>query len=246
VQEAVFDTLQQFSELSVAEGLIQRWRFTSPSLRPRAVAVLLQRRPYHGLVLDAIEDGRLRLGELNLDLEQRRRLLRWSTPDVQARAARLIGDGEYGNRQGNVDDWLKKLPEHGNPAKGRALFELACASCHRVGELGHEVGPDLTGLSHRSVEDLLSHVLDPNMAIEPAYVAYDVETTEGEIMTGILENEGADSIALLMASSVRHAIPRERIVRMESTGLSLMAEGLEEGMTPQDLRDLIAFLQERR
>jgi putative heme-binding domain-containing protein len=246
VQEAVFDTLQQFPELSVAEGLIQRWRFTSPWLRPRAVAVLLQRRPYHGLVLDAIEDGRLRLGELNLDLEQRRRLLRWSTPAVHARAARLIGDGEYGNRQANVDDWLKKLPEHGNPANGRALFELACASCHRVGELGHEVGPNLTGLAHRSVEDLVSHVLDPNMSIEPAYVAYDVETTEGELLTGILESEGADSIALLMASSVRHVIPRDRIVRVESTGLSLMAERLEDGMSPQDLRDLIAFLQERR
>jgi putative membrane-bound dehydrogenase-like protein len=246
LQEAAFDTLTQFQHATVANGLIEQWRVMSASLRPRVVAHLLQRRPYHNHLLDAIEDGRLRLGELNLDLEQRRRLLRWSTPDIHERAAQFIGDEEYGNRQVKVEQWLAKLPPHGDPDRGRPIFELACASCHVAGAIGHHVGPDLTGLAHRSVEDLVSHILDPNMAIDPAYLGYHVETTSDDILSGILEEQTAEFVTLLQAFGIRLILPRDQIRHIEATELSLMPEGLETGLSPQNLRDLVAFLQQRR
>jgi putative membrane-bound dehydrogenase-like protein len=246
LQEAVLDTLREFHHPAVAQGLIAQWRVMSPALRPRVVTQLLQRRSYHATLLDAIEDGRVRLGELNLDLEQRRRLLRWSTPDIHARAAQFIDDGEYGNRSEQVDEWLAKLPAQGDPTRGRPIFELACASCHVAGDLGYHVGPDLTGLAHRSVEDLLSHILDPNMAINPAYQGYHVETVDDDILTGIIEAQTAESITLLQAFGIRAILPRDQILHLEAADISLMPEGLETGLSPQDLRDLIAFLQERR
>ena len=51
---------------------------------------------------------------------------------------------------------------------------------------------------------------------------------------------------MLQAQGIRAVIPRAKLLRMQSTGLSLMPEGLEAGLTPQQLRDLIAFLQKRR
>jgi putative membrane-bound dehydrogenase-like protein len=246
LQEAVFDTLRDFHHPGVAQGLIAQWRLVAPALRPRIVAHLLQRRSYHSFMLDAIEDGRFRFGELNLDLEQRRRLLRWSTPDIHERAARFMDDDEYGNRQEKVDEWLAKLPPEGDPNRGKPIFELACASCHVVGDIGYHVGPDLTGLAHRSVEDLISHILDPNMAINPAYLGYHVETGDDEILTGIIEAETEESITLLQAFGIRITLAREQIQLLEATDLSLMPEGLEAGLSPQDLRDLVAFLQERR
>jgi putative membrane-bound dehydrogenase-like protein len=246
LQEAVFETLREFQHPNVARGLIDQWRVMSPALRPRIVAHLLQRRSYHAPLLDAIEDGRFRLGELNLDLEQRRRLLRWSTPDIHERAARLFDDDEYGNRQEKVEQWLAKLPPHGDPLRGRPIFEIACASCHVLGDTGFSVGPDLTGSAHRSVEDLVSHILDPNMAIQPAYLGFHVETADDEIFTGIIEAQSAESITLLQAFGIRTILPRDKIQFLETTDLSLMPEGLEAGLSPQDLRDLVAFLQAPR
>jgi len=112
--------------------------------------------------------------------------------------------------------------------------------------LGHQVGPDLTAVAHRGVEDLLSNILDPNMAINPAYVSYTVETVSGEIESGILASESVDAITLLQAQGKKTVVSRRQIKRFESSGLSLMPEGVEAGMTPADLRDLIAFLQQKR
>jgi putative heme-binding domain-containing protein len=74
-------------------------------------------------------------------------------------------------------------------------------------------------------------------------VTYNCETDSGELETGIRHSESAEVVILLQASEKKVVIPRKRIKRLESSGLSLMPEGLEAGMTPGDLRDLIAFLQ---
>ena len=79
---------------------------------------------------------------------------------------------------------------------GKSVFELRCAQCHFAGGTGHRVGPELTGMSHRSVEDLLSNILDPNMAINPAYITYNCETTSGELETGLLQSESAETVTL--------------------------------------------------
>jgi putative heme-binding domain-containing protein len=171
-------------------------------------------------------------------------LLRESTPEIQARAAKLIGDGEYSNRKALVDQWLAKLPPAGESARGRVVFEKTCAQCHRVGNVGHRVGPELTAMSHRSVEDLLSNILDPNMAINPGYISYNCETVSGELETGILQAESSEAVTLLQASEKKVVIARRNIRRLQSSGISLMPEGLEAGLTPENLRDVIAFIQE--
>jgi len=246
IQQAALQSLREFNEPDVAKNLVGRWRELSPTIRPAVVWLLLLRQSFHEYLVTALERGQITVGELNLDLEQRRRLLQRSSPEIQARAARLIGDGEYSNRKAVVEEWLTKLPATGEPRHGQAVFEERCAQCHLVGTVGHRVGPELTGMSHRSVEDLLSNILDPNMAINPAYITYNCETASGELESGILQSESADSVTLLQAAEKKVVIARGNIKRLESSGLSLMPEGLEAGLTPADLRDLIAFLQEKR
>ena len=243
VQDAAIAVLRRFNDPAVAKRLVERWRSLAPAVRAPVINLLLQRLPFHPYLVEAIETGRITLGELNLDLEQRRRLLWKSTPDIKARAAKLMSDEEYGNRKAIVEEWLQKLPASGDPQRGKAIFQKSCAPCHKVGDAGHQVGPDLTAVAHRSVEDLASNILDPNMAINPNYVAYHCETDSGELETGIRQSESAEAIVLVQASGKTVVIPRRKIVRLESSGLSLMPEGLEAGMTPGDLRDLIAFLQ---
>jgi putative membrane-bound dehydrogenase-like protein len=246
VQLVTIKALSRFNEIAVATNLVAHWPSLAPSARPPVINLLLARVPFHEVLIDAIEQKRITLGELNLDLEQRRRLMRESSPDIMARAAKLMGDEEYSNRKTVVEEWLRKLPPSGDAVRGRVVFEKTCAQCHALAGIGQQVGPDLGALAHRSVEDLLSNILDPNMAINPAYVSFTAETDTGEIETGIMESESAETVVLRQALGKKVALPRRQIKRLQSSGVSLMPEGLEAGLSPQDLRDLIAFLQQRQ
>ena len=243
LQKGALESLGAFKESALAPILLSRWRIMSPTLRPEVLQRMLDRKSYHEALLTALEGGQIRIGELNLDLEQRRRLLRGGTADIRRRAAVFMGDEEYSNRKSIVTDWMARLPKNGDAQKGRAVFEGTCAPCHAVGSLGHRVGPDLTGVAHRSVEDLLSNILDPNMAINPGFVAMEIETRDGETQQGLLASETPEALTLLQAGGQRRIISRREVVRMQSSGQSLMPEGLETGKTPEQLRDLIAFLQ---
>ena len=246
IQSATVAALRGYSDISLAHGMIARWRWLRPSVRPLVLELLLQRATFHEPLVAALEAGNMTVGELNLDLEQRRRLLRKSSPAIAVRAARLIGDGEYSNRNQIVAGWLAKLPATGNAERGRQSFLRLCSSCHATDGKERFVGPDLASVAHRSVEDLVSNILDPNMAINPSYVTYTVETKDGEIFSGVLQAESPQSVVLLQAMGLRSVIQRKDIQEMRSTGLSLMPEGLEAGLNPSDLRDLVAYLQSLR
>ena len=243
VQEAALGALREWKDEGLGASLVERWPRLGPGVRPPVLNLLLSRRAFHEPLVAALEQGRLKVGELNLDLEQRRRLLRDGPPDVRKRAAKFVSDEEYSNRKSVVTDWLARLPGTGDAARGRAVFETSCATCHRCADVGHKVGPDLSGVAHRSVEDLLGNILDPNMAINPGFVAYQAETRDGETHAGLLSGDAPESITLLQAAGQTVVIPRRDLVRLASTGSSLMPEGLEAGRTPQEMRDLIAFLQ---
>jgi putative heme-binding domain-containing protein len=244
LQQGALAALRSFKESDLGPILMTRWRFVSPSLRMSLLEHLLERRAYHDALLSALETDQVRIGELNLDLEQRRRLLRGGSPEIRRRAAAFMGDEEYSNRKSIVAEWMAKLPAQGDAVRGRALFEESCSRCHVAGGLGHRVGPDLSGVAHRSVEDLLSNILDPNMAINPGFVAVEIETRDGESQQGLVGGESAEAVTLLQAGGTQVVIPRKEVLRMTTSGQSLMPEGLESGRTPEQLRDLIAFLQE--
>jgi putative heme-binding domain-containing protein len=81
------------------------------------------------------------------------------------------------------------------------------------------------------------------MALNPAYAAYTAELADGELESGILAAETPQGVTLLQALGRRVEIPRTKLRQLRSDGRSLMPEGLEAGLSPQDLRDLLALLQ---
>jgi putative heme-binding domain-containing protein len=218
----------------------------SPALRPQVISLWLSHRDYHDAIISGLESGDIRFNELNLDLEQRRTLRRWSRPDIQRRAKVLFGDEEYTNRKAVVETWLAAMPGEGFAKEGAIIFQQRCAVCHRSGRLGNDLGPDLTGVSHRSVEDLLSHILDPNMVIDPNYVTCSVVTHGGDVFVGLLVRSGRESVTLALGDATEKTVPRVEMKVFEALKTSLMPEGLEAGLSKADMRDLIAFLQEGR
>ncbi len=243
LQLAAIGALRSLGHPDTGTEVVKRWRKLSPQVRPEMVRLLLSKRKYHGALLGGLESETLLFRELNLDLEQRRTLLRWSSGDIRKRAKKLFSDDEYQNRRKIVDEWLGKLPDSGDAQNGRKIFSIHCSSCHRAGGEGHDVGPQLTAVSHRSIEDLLSHILDPNMAINAKYATCSVETESGEIVLGILAEENAKSLTLLLPLGQKKTIDRSQIREFRATEISLMPQGLEAVIPPTAMRDLIEFLQ---
>ena len=245
LQQAVVEALPRVRTPELGAVLLGRWPEVNPAVRPALVGLFAGYRPWHDALISALENKAVVFGELNLDLEQRREFLNGGDPDLRARARVFFDDHEYSNRKKPVAELLALLPERGDRRAGARLFMERCQMCHVRGPLGNAVGPELLGLSHRSTEDLLSHIVDPNMAIHPNYVACTVVTTSGERYTGLLRDETEQAVAVLMPLGSLVSVPRERLARVTTLNRSLMPEGLDSGLLPEELKGLIEFLQSR-
>jgi putative heme-binding domain-containing protein len=145
-----------------------------------------------------------------------------------------------------ITKYRSALDAKGNPEAGRAVFAKICATCHQAEGRGIDVGPNLATVTNRSGEDLLVHILDPNREVAPNFVNYNVATVPGRVISGIITDESANSITVKRPEGATDVIPRDQIEMIASTGLSLMPEGLEKGLSVQDFADLIAFVRSIR
>jgi putative heme-binding domain-containing protein len=130
----------------------------------------------------------------------------------------------------------------GDAARGRAVFEKRCATCHRWGDLGHDVGPDLATLTDRLPGTMLVAIFDPNRAVEARYLSYTAVTQQGLSHTGILAQESDSSVTLVKPDGKRESLLRSELVELSSSGKSLMPEGLENELSPQDVADVLTML----
>ena len=224
---------------------LARWRSYGPAVKEIVLDMLLRNQPFHVLLVEALENGDLTAGELDLDFGQRRRLLRRSTEDVQTRAAAFFTDHEFGNRQAVVGEWLPQVVgRRGSAGRGEAHFRSLCAQCHRFRGAGHPVGPGLDMSFFRGEEDLLTSILDPSAAFAPEYANYLVETVDGELLNGILAAETDATVTLWRANGEADTVSRSRIRELRAEGRSLMPDGLEQGLDADGLADLLAYLRQ--
>src|SRR5207302_10748930 len=110
------------------------------------------------------------------------------------------------------------LPRKGDAARGKRVFETACATCHRVGDLGKDVGPNLATIRQWNPDQVLSNILDPNREVAPNFVGYTVETRDGRTLDGIITEESAASLTLKRAEGVTETVLRRDITAISGSG----------------------------
>jgi putative membrane-bound dehydrogenase-like protein len=125
---------------------------------------------------------------------------------------------------------------------GHEIFLQACATCHRIGNEGNEVGPDLLGQLGIAEESLLKDILMPNERIRPGYETTVTRTREGREMIGLLKSDGATSLTIVQAGGVEQVLLRKDVVGVRRLAASLMPS-FAEGLRPADLADLLAWLR---
>jgi putative membrane-bound dehydrogenase-like protein len=240
VQVVAIGSLSRIPGEAGAAALIDAWKGMTPALRSQSLEALLRREERLPLLLDAMEAGTVRA--VDFDAARRRQLVEHDDETVRARAAKLFAGSVNPDRQKVIDEFSAALEMPGDAGRGREFFKAICAACHKVGDLGANVGPDLLALSDRSPEYYLAHILDPNRAVEAKYVNYVAQTKGGQTFAGVLTGETGNSVTLAGPTGEPQMILRTDLKRLQATALSAMPEGLEAGRTPQDFADLLAFL----
>jgi putative heme-binding domain-containing protein len=191
--------------------------------------------------LDALERKQALASEL--DAVRRQRLLNHKDAGIRRRAAAVLADAVAPDRQKVVDAYQPALKLSGDRDRGGKVFARACATCHRLGDVGHVVGPDLASVGDKSPQGLLIAILDPNRVVEARYLNYVAVTRNGQTFVGVLAAETGNSVTLVEPDGKERVILRTALEELTSTGKSLMPDGLEKDLTPQDLADLIAFVR---
>ena len=88
--------------------------------------------------------------------------------------------------------------------------------------------------------------VEANREVAPQFAAYSAELSDGSSLAGVLASESPDSVIIREPLGRETVIPRARLLRLQTTGSSPMPEGLEAGLQPQDLADLLDFLTQTK
>jgi len=130
----------------------------------------------------------------------------------------------------------------GDPARGAKVFKQNCQTCHAMQGVGHKVGPDLASVASRRTDLLIVDILDPSRQLSPDFVNYLAVTKDGRVLNGVIAGETTESVTLRRDEGQQDTISRSNIEELRATGKSIMPDGLEAKLTPDQLADLIEFL----
>lgn len=241
IQAAAVAALGRFDERAAARTLLSDWATRTPDLRAQILDALLGREEWTAELLDAVQHGAVL--PAHVDARRRQQLARHTSDSIRNRAEKLLSVATDSDRQRVLKEFEAALTLEGNGESGRAVFTKHCAKCHRMEGVGVAVGPDLTALTDRSPEALLVAILDPNRAVEDKFLDYVVVTEDGRQVTGMLVTETGTAITLLGPDGKQQALLRNQIDQLVATGKSLMPDGVEKDVKPQDVADLIAWIR---
>ncbi len=235
---AAIASLARFPAPEVGGELVKRWKDFPPQARTDVLAALTTRPERALALLQAVEAGSVKPTEIPAPAVKALQVNK--DKNVAALAAKVFPPAQ------KPADVLKTfqpaLDLRGDAARGKVTFMERCASCHRSGKDGFALGPDFVTVKTAGKEKLLSSIIEPNAEVAPQFIAFQVDTKDGESYTAIIGNETPANVTLRMASGQEITLPRTKVKGMKSSGQSLMPEGLAAGLTSQAMADLMEFV----
>jgi len=222
-------------------ALLERLETLSPALQEEAIERWLQR--------DASRDQWLKKLETNPSLAQWMNDRQKSLLLEQAgeeRAQQLRSSWQLPTAASEVElleRYLAVTRNEGDAQRGSALYDRHCAACHTANASRSRLGPDLAALSAPTAESLSESILLPSRDIDAKYRSVAIETSDGRTVVGLLLEEGATSVRIQTSQEASETILRDSIESLATRQVSFMPEGLDRTLSPEDVRDLIAFLK---
>ena len=238
VQTAAIRVLAQNGSEAVTTALIGNWANYGPKAQSAALEALLARDDRAVALLEA----KVVKAEA-FSAAQVQALLKHKSPKVAAAAKTALASVIPPSREEMAAKFKPAVAAKGDAAKGLAHYMARCMACHKAGANGLAVGPDLITVKTKGREALLEAILVPHKEVASQFIAYTVNTKDGQTFAGIITNDTATSMTIKMMGGAEKTLQRSEIKGSSSTGQSLMPEGLETGMTVEEMADLLSFIE---
>lgn len=135
------------------------------------------------------------------------------------------------------------LARQGDASAGRAVFRSLCATCHRHGGEGGELGPDLTHVGAKYAKaELLTHIVEPTTLIDPAWKLTVLELTDATVHSGFVLTRDDQQVSVRLVDGTQRVFESTTIARTSESPLSLMPDALLAGLTADEAAGLLEFL----
>lgn len=244
VQQQAVAALVPAAAIEPWQRLIAGFPAASPGVQRAILDGLLTRTERTSLLLDEIAAGRI--APTTIDAARGAVLLNHRDEAVRRRSEKLFAQAVPADRQQVLADYQSALALRGDPMHGREVFSKHCATCHKIGDVGVSFATDISDSREKTLEQLLTAVLQPNRAVDANFFSYTAVTVDGLAVTGLLTAETSTSVTLKEAFDKEATLNRDDIETLSSTGLSLMPEGLEREIPQQHMANLLAFIKNWR
>lgn len=241
VQLAAFRALSKPENNSLSQLVTERWERFTPELRDAAINAMMTNEERIAVLLAALEDGLIQKNTIGW----RRSVGLMANKDESLRLrARAILTRPEGESEKIIASYQPALDLNGAIEAGAKVFRENCAICHQMGEgQGIDFGPDLSSLKNRRPASIMGDILNPNLSIADGYDLWEVELQNGEVHQGLISSETPTAINLRNAGGIDKSISRSTIRTLKLIEMSAMPTGLEQGISLQEMADLLAYIR---
>jgi putative membrane-bound dehydrogenase-like protein len=245
---AAMKGLSLFDDPALGDQLAKNYSSFHPVERPAVIETLVTRPTFATALLDQIEAGKIPAADLTA--LQARQIRSFGNEKLSARLAQVWGElrDSPADKQKQIDD-LKRLlsspePRTLNPdlSLGRAVFQTTCANCHRLFGSGGTIAPDLTGSGRHNLDYLLSNIIDPSSVVNKDFRMSILRMADGRILNGLVTSQDNDRLVLQTAKE-KLTLLKADIEDQKLTTLSPMPDSILQPLTPDQIRNLISYLQ---
>lgn len=224
--------------------LLSAWSELKPKAREAVLAALLSRSEGAFSLLAEMGSGRGGPTPRDLAVSQVQALVANKNAKMANLAKTVLATVIPPSREEVLKTFQPALLARGNAVAGEQVFLSRCLACHVADGQGIEVGPNLVTVKTKGREGLLTAILEPHQEVASQYISYTIQTKDGQTLTGLISQDDASSMTIKMMGGALITVQRSNIQGSSSTGQSLMPEGLEQGMTVEDMADLLTFIEQ--
>ena len=246
IRSSTLTALGRFQDEELAEDILTVWARLDGSLRQQAAAVLCSRTAWARSFLGSIGgSGAISKKDIPDALVKRMRLL--GDEKINRMADRYFGESTQATseeKQRLILELTQILQSGtaGRPPAGKQLFAARCGACHQLFGEGADLGPDLTGYERTHLDNMLLNIVDPNMGIREGYTLFQFTTEDERTLLGYIQDRDATQVKLRDPAGQTTTLAQNRIREERPIKTSLMPEGLLNGLSDQQLKDLFAYL----
>ena len=244
VQRKAIQTVGRVGTMPATEFLLQQLPLLPADVQPSVVEALTDREASAIRLLSLVRDTKISPSLINAN--QAHKMLSLKSKLLAELVAKHWGVVRTERDPARVELIRRMRNElrtsDGDAIAGRVVFKRVCGQCHKMYSEGAEVGPDITRNGRASFEQLLSNVFDPSLVIGVSYQGLTVVTKEGRVVSGLPVEDSPQRVVLKVQGDKQEIIARTDIDEVVPSKLSLMPEGLEKQIQPQEMRDLFAYI----